>query len=224
MFLHFQVIFRNLGTMPFDKIPKTRRTKKVAKDANLDGVDSIEFQGSSNIARHGEDLGVPEFDGLSEDSVDSAMVVSRVRKSEENILRRKFEDTPVGNEDLSQKCVEKQTDDVSYPEQGYETKAEEQAYSYTYCEMFWSLVAIVSYVIDIGSDVFVAYMYFGKEWYWFGLTVGFILTSSITITVVSLTWYRQDQQLSGNKEPETSRAEWICRVFLHILQLGPVVR
>jgi len=216
--------------MPFDKIPKTRRTKTVAKNAtDEDEVDSSAFRcfpdgkRSANIARHPEDLGFPEIVQESGEGIDSGAVPLHFIKKivEEKYALRKLEDTQIETEDLSGQFVAK-PDDVTLPAQDSEKKAEKK-YSYTYCEMFWSVVAIGSYIVDIGSDCFIAYMYFNEHWWWFGLTLGFALVSSLTITVVSLTWYRQDQ-LSNHKEFITSRAEWIFRIALHFLQLGPVVR
>lgn len=98
--------------------------------------------------------------------------------------------------------------------------------SYRYCEAFWSVVAIVSYLMDMGSDIFVAYMYYSLgQWWYFGLTVGFAVASSLTVMTVSLTWYKQDSKLDSNRRPPSpSRGKWTVRIVLHVLQFGPVIR
>lgn len=87
---------------------------------------------------------------------------------------------------------------------------------------FWDLVALASvftFIADIGSDLFVAGVYFSKGQYtWFGLTLGFVLLSSFTLQIFSAKWLYEDTQII-----ETKKENWFTYV-LHFLHLGPVIR
>jgi len=97
--------------------------------------------------------------------------------------------------------------------------------SYTYFDIFLGIVSIGSYLFDVGSDVFIAVMYYQDElWWWFGLTVSFIVVPSITISLFSLTWYLQDRNTDGKGILKNGPWRWVSRFMLIILQLGPVLR
>lgn len=87
---------------------------------------------------------------------------------------------------------------------------------------FWDLVALVSvftFIADIGSDLFVAGLYFSKGQYtWFGLTLGFVFLSSFTLQIFSAKWLYEDTQII-----ESKKENWLI-YMLHILHLGPIIR
>ena len=95
------------------------------------------------------------------------------------------------------------------------------------CDILLHLFSIVSYIVDVGSDVAVAVIYYheGDRW-WFVLTVLFIVVPSITITLFSLAWYIQDRNTTNDSTGSTRRRTslWIARSFILLLQLGPILR
>jgi hypothetical protein len=94
---------------------------------------------------------------------------------------------------------------------------------------FWDLVALVSvltFIADIGTDLFVAALYFSKGHYtWFGLTLGFVFLSSFTLQIFSAKWLYEDTQTHDDTQVmhKKKKEKWWTYV-LHILHLGPVVR
>jgi len=95
-------------------------------------------------------------------------------------------------------------------------------HTYTNFEVFLTVVSILSYVFDVGSDIYVAVMYYryGDIW-WFTLTVLFIVVPSLTITIFSFVWYIQDR---GNHVYPSSSIIWLPRLVLLFFQLGPLLR
>jgi hypothetical protein len=97
--------------------------------------------------------------------------------------------------------------------------------SYSYFDIFLGLFSIISYLFDVGSDVYVAVIYYREEqWWWFGLTVAFIVVPSLTITGFSLAWYIQDRGKDNEGVLKNNRVLWVSRSMLLCLQLGPVLR
>jgi XK-related protein len=100
-------------------------------------------------------------------------------------------------------------------------KFDYQSYSYSYSEIFYTLLAIGSYIFDVGSDIYVAFVYHNEgEWWWFGLTVSFVVIPSFIISCFSLAWYIQDHKTGNKVHP----IRWIPRLFMLFLQLGPLIR
>lgn len=55
------------------------------------------------------------------------------------------------------------------------------------------VLGVVTYVADIGADIWVARNYFYKELYlWCSLTVAIVLLSSFVIQFFSYTWFKED--------------------------------
>ena len=103
-----------------------------------------------------------------------------------------------------------------HPECDHQGDEPQQLYSNL--ETIWTLFCIVTYVIDVGSDVYVAVMYYmEKEWWWFSLTVSFIVIPSLTISIFSCVWYKHDKEAS-------KPVRFIPRIIFVILQLGPIIR
>jgi hypothetical protein len=98
---------------------------------------------------------------------------------------------------------------------------DEYSQSYSYSEILFTVLAIGSYVFDVGSDIYLAFVYHSEgEWWWFGLTVSFIVIPSFIISCFSLAWYIQDHNLGNKVHP----IRWIPRILLLFLQLGPLIR
>jgi len=92
---------------------------------------------------------------------------------------------------------------------------------YSYGEIIWTAISMLSYIVDIGSDIYVAIIYYADEdWWWFGLTVAFIVIPSLTISVCSFMWYVHDNHLPIISNP----VRCIPRMVLVFLQLGPLIR
>ncbi|KAG9347946.1 hypothetical protein JZ751_003963 [Albula glossodonta] len=80
---------------------------------------------------------------------------------------------------------------------------------------FLLLVAgIILYIVDIGSDIWVAVHFYKDGHYtWFALTLSLVLFSSVVIQTFSYTWFRDDFG--------TTRTHLI---FPHLMQLGMFTR
>ena len=53
-----------------------------------------------------------------------------------------------------------------------------------------SIVTIGLHILDVGSDCFAAYSYFAnQDYWWFGLTVAFIIIPAFIMTVLSWVAY-----------------------------------
>jgi len=91
--------------------------------------------------------------------------------------------------------------------------------TYSNCEVVWTVMCILSYIFDVGSDVYLAFVYYtdGDMW-WFMLTVIFVVVPSLTITIFSFVWYIQDR---GN---QSYPLVWLPRLVLLLFQLGPLLR
>lgn len=91
--------------------------------------------------------------------------------------------------------------------------------AYSNYEVVLTVMSILSYIFDVGSDIYVAVVYYrdGDIW-WFALTVIFVVVPSLTITVFSFMWYIQDR--SNQSHPLI----WLPRLVLLFLQLAPLLR
>ncbi|KAK7505714.1 hypothetical protein BaRGS_00002985 [Batillaria attramentaria] len=87
---------------------------------------------------------------------------------------------------------------------------------FTRLDLVLGVVSIIIYFVDIGSDVRLAVGYFQDgQWIYGGLTTAFIVVAYICLLALWL--YRHEH---GDDQ---SRLWWICRHFLAILGLIPVV-
>jgi len=78
----------------------------------------------------------------------------------------------------------------------------------------FALCSIITFIADIGSDIFVAIMYFRNGQYsWFGFTIGFVLLSSFTLQIFSAKWFHEDKR----------KESWLT-YLLHLFHVGPIVR
>ena len=90
------------------------------------------------------------------------------------------------------------------------------------------LVSIASYFVDVGSDIWVAILYFqGNNYWWFVMTVTFVVGPSIVMTLFSLSWYVKDHRAhkeAGDESRQASPLQWASRFLFLLLQIGPVLR
>ena len=100
---------------------------------------------------------------------------------------------------------------------------------YSNFDVFCTFVSIVTYVFDLAMDIIVAVYFYhlgvshGIYHYWyFGLTVAFILLPSLTMTGFSFRWYLLD--LDNNSMPEVPLWRWVIRLAVLMLQLSPILR
>lgn len=96
-------------------------------------------------------------------------------------------------------------------------------------DLFCTLVSIVTYVADLAMDIVVAVYFYhlgvnhGIYHYWyFGLTVTFILLPSLTMTGFSFRWYLQD--VDDSQLPAVPLWRWVLRLIVLMLQIAPVLR
>jgi hypothetical protein len=98
------------------------------------------------------------------------------------------------------------------------------------------LFSICSYLADVGTDIWIAYMYYHQgHIMWFTLTLVFVLVPGIVMTSFSLAWYIQDHKhhkntcntdnvTSDRVITQVSKARWASRTICLVLQIGPVIR
>lgn len=95
--------------------------------------------------------------------------------------------------------------------------------TFTWFDILALVTSIVTFLIDIGTDAVVAafHLHNGDYWY-FSLTVAFIVIPTLIVTGISLRWYVLDAREAGS--PPISKCKWTTRVTFLLLQLGPIVR
>ncbi|XP_078594767.1 XK-related protein 6-like [Branchiostoma floridae x Branchiostoma japonicum] len=104
-----------------------------------------------------------------------------------------------------------------------EFKNQLYAQEFSDLDVLFVLFAVVTFIADIGTDLGLALTYFTEaEYWWFALTLSFILLPSLVLQLFSLRWLCQDRKPTA-KERQTWLS-WIARCTLHFLQLGTVVR
>ncbi|KAK0175110.1 hypothetical protein PV327_008890 [Microctonus hyperodae] len=96
-------------------------------------------------------------------------------------------------------------------------------------DIFWIVFSIITHLVDLGTDLNLAWQYFRKENYgYFIWTSAFLFLPSFINIIVSIRMYQQDyEQKPGTKLPTlTSRAvqQKFCCPFILIFQLAPVLR
>ena len=94
-------------------------------------------------------------------------------------------------------------------------------FRYPNWEIICSIYAILGFVFDIGSDIFVAYMFYvSNQWWWFGLTVAFIVVPSLTMTSVSFVWYVKDEMNKDDNSKAEINTDNKNKVFFKFNQTG----
>ena len=96
---------------------------------------------------------------------------------------------------------------------------------YSNFDLFCTLISIATYVFDLAMDVIVAVYFYhlavghGIYHYWyFGLTVTFILLPSLTMTGFSFRWYLMDAD--NEQLPKVPMWKWLVRLCLLMLQVN----
>ncbi|KAK6178631.1 hypothetical protein SNE40_011162 [Patella caerulea] len=110
-------------------------------------------------------------------------------------------------------------------------------YDFNYFFLFLGIVSVIIFILDIISDVYLAFKYFEDGHFIFGLTTTFLTAGpSFVMCCFGVHWYIldyksekiiiQEHQNSRNCEPahQATRCLWILRFLCTILQIGPLIR
>lgn len=100
---------------------------------------------------------------------------------------------------------------------------------YSFLDLVCTLISILTYLFDLAMDCAIAYYFYhlgalhGIYHYWyFGLTIAFIVFPLLTMTGFSLRWYLMDAD--NPMLPEVSVGKWILRLVVLVLQFAPLLR
>merc|ERR1712212_276266 len=110
-----------------------------------------------------------------------------------------------------------------------ETDALPESLRYNWFDLMCTLISVLTYLADLAMDCVIAYYFYhlssahGIHHYWyFGLTVFFIVMPSLTMTGFSFRWYLMD---SDNPQlPEVGMVRWVLRLMVLLLQIAPILR
>lgn len=95
--------------------------------------------------------------------------------------------------------------------------------NFTRLDLIICIYSIVSYILDVGSDIWLAVHYYQEgQITWFILTISPPIVASIIMTVLSLLWYHNDSE--NGLETSIPRWRWVLRIFFHVFQLCPLIR
>ncbi|XP_072413447.1 XK-related protein 6-like isoform X2 [Chiloscyllium punctatum] len=105
-------------------------------------------------------------------------------------------------------------------------------------DCLWIVIALLVFFSDVGTDLWLAADYYLKQdYWWFGLTLFFVLVPSVLVQILSFRWFMQDyaggglggvEGLSSRRSGVTGynrccrTSVWIWQSVIHILQLGQV--
>ncbi|KAJ8373214.1 hypothetical protein AAFF_G00267060 [Aldrovandia affinis] len=103
--------------------------------------------------------------------------------------------------------------------------------TYSCCDLVFTVVGVCCYLLDVGSDLWVAAeLYVAGEVFWFGLVLGSLALASVLVHTFSWLWFIYDRELEGF-ETQTSAEkilfgrEGILQLsLLHVFQLGVLFR
>ena len=89
-------------------------------------------------------------------------------------------------------------------------------------DIFFCVWSLCAYLFDVGSDMWLAYLYYsaGHTW-WFILTLIFVTVPALSMSMFSLILYIRDWRIVGEK---ASPGRWASRIIFLFLQLGPMLR
>ncbi|KAB5517727.1 hypothetical protein PHYPO_G00170530 [Pangasianodon hypophthalmus] len=102
---------------------------------------------------------------------------------------------------------------------------------YSWLDFVFTLIGVCTYVFDVGSDLWLAQEFFRHgDFFWFGLLIGFMLTSSVIVQMFSWFWLQYDLELKTFQKTHKHiilfgsdrRLRLTC--FLHVCQLGVFFR
>jgi len=110
-----------------------------------------------------------------------------------------------------------------------ETDALPESLRYNWFDLMCTLISVLTYLADLSMDCIIAYYFYhlssahGIHHYWyFGLTVFFIVMPSLTMTGFSFRWYLMDND--NPQLPRVSIWRWLLRLIVLVLQVAPVLR
>ncbi|XP_077991539.1 XK-related protein 6-like [Glandiceps talaboti] len=101
---------------------------------------------------------------------------------------------------------------------------------YTIWDFLFTFGSMITFLADLATDLLLSVQYYRHDDYWWcGLTFGFIFVPSIITQAFSIRWYhvdlKEDQGDGDTVGKKTSTCkEWFFWGFLHIFQLGPLNR
>ncbi|XP_034747659.1 XK-related protein 8.3 [Etheostoma cragini] len=101
---------------------------------------------------------------------------------------------------------------------------------YSWVDFFFSVIGVCTFLVDWGSDVWVATEFYCRgELFWFWVVVGLMVLSSVVVQMFSWFWFKYDRQLqmfSARTEGGTVffRDQVKLSCVLHVLQLGFLCR
>jgi len=192
------------------KIPRRRRSSEVYTD----DLQELKRKSRYDAVANDASLGLHTHEGrVKSEQLDIAPTALAPTVA----FRKAYEDEvecctdgQATSEHESSELPEKTDDGLASPESDH---------TYSNYEVVVTVLSILSYVFDIGSDIYLAFVYYndGDMW-WFTLTVIFIIVPSLTITIFSFVWYLQD---GGH---QSYPLIWLPRIVLLFLQLGPLLR
>ena len=93
-------------------------------------------------------------------------------------------------------------------------------------DVLCDVYSIGTFLFDVGSDIWLVSIYAHMgHWWWFGLTLACIVTSSVVSTFFSLVWYIQDNRFNKKHKLETaSGLQWVVRISFTFLLMLPILR
>ncbi|KAM3858128.1 XK-related protein 8.3 [Diretmus argenteus] len=90
---------------------------------------------------------------------------------------------------------------------------------YSWLDFVFSVVGVCTFVLDWGSDVWVATeFYLRGDFFWFGVLVSLMVQSSVVVQMFSWFWFKYDRDLEGFTAMFGDRVK--LSFLLHVLQLG----
>ena len=100
---------------------------------------------------------------------------------------------------------------------------------YSNFDLICTFISTITYVFDLVMDIIVAIYFYhlgvnhGIYHYWyFGLTITFILLPSLTMTGFSFRWYLIDAD--NDQLPAVPMWRWVLRLIMLMLQISPILR
>lgn len=100
---------------------------------------------------------------------------------------------------------------------------------YNWFDLLCTLISMTTYIADVVMDCVVAYYFYhlavdhGIYHYWyFGLTVTFLLLPSLTMMGFSFRWYLMDEE--NPHLPKAGTVKWMVRLIFMLVQMAPLLR
>lgn len=79
---------------------------------------------------------------------------------------------------------------------------------YTVWDCLWIVAAVAVYVADVGTDVWLSVDYYlHRDYWWFGLTLFFVVLGSFSVQLFSFRWFVHDFGTADDGATESSAAD-----------------